>query len=96
MFKSRTEGSVVFKCTVRLLEELDVLECEFQVGENVVGKQYIFGITQTRTSRQAELFFKKKNCFFQIDLSIYIDFPNVCRAKCAAFTLTGQKVRGRQ
>lgn len=31
MFKSRTEGSVVFKCTVRLLEELDVLECEFQV-----------------------------------------------------------------
>ncbi|XP_055298722.1 FERM domain-containing protein 5 [Sitodiplosis mosellana] len=30
MFKSRTEGSVVFKCTVRLLEELDVLECEFQ------------------------------------------------------------------
>lgn len=32
MFKSRTEGSVVFKCTVRLLEELDVLECEFQVN----------------------------------------------------------------
>lgn len=32
MFKSRTEGSVVFKCTVRLLEELDVLECEFQVS----------------------------------------------------------------
>lgn len=31
MFKSRTEGSVVFKCTVRLLEELDVLECGFQV-----------------------------------------------------------------
>ncbi|XP_031624575.1 FERM domain-containing protein 5 [Contarinia nasturtii] len=30
MFKSRTEGSVVFKCTVRLLEEPDVLECEFQ------------------------------------------------------------------
>lgn len=35
MFKSRTEGSVVFyKCTVRLLEELDVLECEFQVYKN--------------------------------------------------------------
>lgn len=32
MFKSRTEGSVVFKCTVRLLEDLDVLECEFQVS----------------------------------------------------------------
>lgn len=31
MFKSRTEGSIVYKCTVRLLEELDVLECEFQV-----------------------------------------------------------------
>lgn len=31
MFKSRTEGSVVFKCTVRLLEDHEVLECEFQV-----------------------------------------------------------------
>lgn len=31
MFKSRTEGSVVFKCTVRLLEDDEVLECEFQV-----------------------------------------------------------------
>lgn len=36
MFKSRTEGSVVFKCTVRLLEELDVLECEFQVWKHVL------------------------------------------------------------
>lgn len=31
MFKSRSEGNVVYKCTVRLLEDLDVLECEFQV-----------------------------------------------------------------
>ncbi|XP_055639998.1 FERM domain-containing protein 5 isoform X2 [Toxorhynchites rutilus septentrionalis] len=30
MFKSRSEGNVVYKCTVRLLEDLDVLECEFQ------------------------------------------------------------------
>lgn len=34
MFKSRTEGSVVFKCTVRLLEDHEVLECEFQVSSN--------------------------------------------------------------
>lgn len=32
MFKSRSEGNVVYKCTVRLLEDLDVLECEFQVN----------------------------------------------------------------
>lgn len=31
MFKSRADANVVYKCTVRLLEELDVLECEFQV-----------------------------------------------------------------
>lgn len=31
MFKSRNEGNIVYKCTVRLLEDLDVLECEFQV-----------------------------------------------------------------
>lgn len=31
MFKSRNEGNIVYKCTVRLLEDVDVLECEFQV-----------------------------------------------------------------
>lgn len=35
MFKSRTEGSVVFKCTVRLLEDDEVLECEFQVRQSM-------------------------------------------------------------
>lgn len=39
MFKTRTEGSVVFKCTVRLLEELDVLECEFQVWNIYSGER---------------------------------------------------------
>lgn len=36
MFKSRTEGSVVFKCTVRLLEDHEVLECEFQVSDKAI------------------------------------------------------------
>lgn len=31
MFKTRNEGNIVYKCTVRLLEDVDVLECEFQV-----------------------------------------------------------------
>lgn len=33
MFKSKNEGNIVYKCTVRLLDVLDcdVLECEFQV-----------------------------------------------------------------
>lgn len=31
MFKSRNESNIVYKCTVRLLEDVDVLECEFQV-----------------------------------------------------------------
>lgn len=31
MFKSKNESNVVYKCTVRLLEDSDVLECEFQV-----------------------------------------------------------------
>uniref|UniRef100_A0A1B0DPY1 Uncharacterized protein n=1 Tax=Phlebotomus papatasi TaxID=29031 RepID=A0A1B0DPY1_PHLPP len=32
MFKSKNEGNIVYKCTVRLLDVLDcdVLECEFQ------------------------------------------------------------------
>ncbi|GAB0086805.1 FERM domain-containing protein [Sergentomyia squamirostris] len=30
MFKSKNEGNIVYKCTVRLLEDADVLECEFQ------------------------------------------------------------------
>ncbi|XP_055681119.1 FERM domain-containing protein 5 isoform X1 [Lutzomyia longipalpis] len=29
MFKSKNEGNIVYKCTVRLLEDADVLECEF-------------------------------------------------------------------
>lgn len=32
MFKSRSEGNVVYKCTVRLLEDDEILECEFQVS----------------------------------------------------------------
>uniref|UniRef100_A0A336MDB5 Moesin/ezrin/radixin homolog 1 n=1 Tax=Culicoides sonorensis TaxID=179676 RepID=A0A336MDB5_CULSO len=30
MFKGRSEGNVVYKCTVRLLEDDEILECEFQ------------------------------------------------------------------
>lgn len=32
MFKSKNECNVVYKCTVRLLDDSDVLECEFQVS----------------------------------------------------------------
>lgn len=32
MFKGRNEGNVVYKCTVRLLEDDEILECEFQVS----------------------------------------------------------------
>lgn len=35
MFKSR--GDIVYKCTVRLLEDTEILECEFHVSIN---KQY--------------------------------------------------------
>jgi len=31
MFRSKNEGNIVYKCTVRLLDDSDVLECEFQV-----------------------------------------------------------------
>lgn len=31
MFRGKNEGNVVYKCTVQLLEDSDVLECEFQV-----------------------------------------------------------------
>lgn len=31
MFRSKSESNVVYKCTVQLLEDSDVLECEFQV-----------------------------------------------------------------
>ncbi|XP_055908231.1 FERM domain-containing protein 5 [Eupeodes corollae] len=30
MFKNKNESNIVYKCTVRLLEDSDVLECEFQ------------------------------------------------------------------
>ncbi|CAD7085481.1 unnamed protein product [Hermetia illucens] len=30
MFRSKNEGNIVYKCTVRLLEDSEVLECEFQ------------------------------------------------------------------
>lgn len=30
MFKSR--GDIVYKCTVRLLEDTEILECEFHVS----------------------------------------------------------------
>lgn len=32
MFKNKNEGNVVYKCTIRLLEDTDILECEFQVS----------------------------------------------------------------
>lgn len=32
MFKSRGESNIVYKCTVRLLEDTEILECEFHVG----------------------------------------------------------------
>lgn len=31
MFRNKNE-SIVYKCTVRLLEDADILECEFQVS----------------------------------------------------------------
>lgn len=31
MFKSKNENNVVYKCTVRLLDDDEFLECEFQV-----------------------------------------------------------------
>lgn len=43
MFKSKNECNVVYKCTVRLLDDSDVLECEFQVCVSVVySVKYIF------------------------------------------------------
>ncbi|XP_065356628.1 FERM domain-containing protein 5 isoform X2 [Calliphora vicina] len=30
MFKNKNESNIVYKCTVRLLEDADILECEFQ------------------------------------------------------------------
>lgn len=36
MFKARSEGNVVYKCTVRLLEDDEILECEFQVSFAVI------------------------------------------------------------
>lgn len=35
MFRSKSESNVVYKCTVQLLEDSDVLECEFQVNNPV-------------------------------------------------------------
>lgn len=32
MFKSRGDSNIVYKCTVRLLEDTEILECEFHVS----------------------------------------------------------------
>lgn len=32
MFKSRADSNIVYKCTVRLLEDTEILECEFHVS----------------------------------------------------------------
>lgn len=31
MFKNKNDGNIVYKCTIRLLDDADILECEFQV-----------------------------------------------------------------
>lgn len=41
MFKSRSEGNVVYKCTVSLLQD-DVFECEFQVKLNLFNGFFFF------------------------------------------------------
>ncbi|XP_034667366.1 FERM domain-containing protein 5 isoform X1 [Drosophila subobscura] len=64
MFKSKQEGSLVYKCTVRLLDDSDVVECEFQAfhkgiylldylcGElNIKEKDY-FGLRYVDGSKQ--------------------------------------------
>lgn len=43
MFKSKNECNIVYKCTVRLLDDSDVLECEFQVCKrSVLNKIYTY------------------------------------------------------
>lgn len=31
MFKNKNDNNIIYKCTVQLLEDADILECEFQV-----------------------------------------------------------------
>lgn len=35
-FGSRSDSNIVFKCTVRLLEDTEILECEYKVNKHVI------------------------------------------------------------
>ncbi|KAH8329299.1 hypothetical protein KR074_007358 [Drosophila pseudoananassae] len=64
MFRSKNEGNVVYKCTVRLLDDSDVLECEFQpfhkgiylleylCGELEIKEKDYFGLRYVDSSKQ--------------------------------------------
>lgn len=43
-FGSRSDSNIVFKCTVRLLEDTEILECEYKVNKPVI--LYNFRITK--------------------------------------------------
>ncbi|KAH8246767.1 hypothetical protein KR038_008651 [Drosophila bunnanda] len=64
MFRSKNEGNIVYKCTVRLLDDSDVLECEFQpfhkgiylleylCGELEIKEKDYFGLRYVDASKQ--------------------------------------------
>uniref|UniRef100_A0A6P4EN06 FERM domain-containing protein 5 n=1 Tax=Drosophila rhopaloa TaxID=1041015 RepID=A0A6P4EN06_DRORH len=64
MFRSKNEGNIVYKCTVRLLDDSDVLECEFQpfhkgiylleylCGELEIKEKDYFGLRYVDSSKQ--------------------------------------------
>lgn len=71
MFKNKNDGNVVYKCTIRLLEDADILECEFQVQElqnfdSKVEVKWMLIIFPTESQQ-----------FFIILLSFYSIYSNV-------------------
>lgn len=48
MFRSRADSNIVYKCTVRLLEDSEILECEFHVS-------FCFNLVNKNSQRNDEL-----------------------------------------
>lgn len=53
MFKSR--GDIVYKCTVRLLEDTEILECEFHVSSLLVFHERFVNLGTSRINAFQEL-----------------------------------------
>lgn len=55
MFRSRADSNIVYKCTVRLLEDTEILECEFHVS---LFRIFFFTLHHFDVSNQFVLYFQ--------------------------------------